>query len=201
MPFYRSFFRRVKMSEAEIRSFATERGFHPQTLKRWLNWAEADRDALLSLASNLKIGENHQRDMMDWLEEIAVRDHAKIQQILTSKIITDIESDPRLGRADKLKRIKEQIRRIRFPRLAETEDAIRARIQELKLHPGISVTVPPGLEGGKLNIAFQSSSHEELLKQIAKLAEAAEKKSITEIFDLLGGEPTRTSGSTTAKHC
>ena len=187
------------MSEAEIRSFATEKGFHPQTLERWLNWAEPDRDALLRLVSDLKIGENHQRDMMDWLEEIAVRDQVKIQQILTGKIITDIESDPRLGRADKLKRIKEQIRRIRFPRLAQTEDAIRARIQELKLHPGISVTVPAGLEGGRLNVAFQSSSHEELIKQIAKLAEASEKKSIMEIFNLLGGQPPRTSGSSTPK--
>ena len=137
--------------------------------------------------------------MMDWLEEIAVRDHAKIQQILTSKIITDIESDPRLGRADKLKRIKEQIRRMRFPRLAQTEDAIRDRIQALKLHPGISLTVPAGLEGGKLTVAFQSSSHEELIKQIAKLAEASEKKGVMEIFDLLRGQPPGTSGSFTPK--
>ena len=54
--------------------------------------------------------------------------------ILTSKAIDDIATDPRLGRADKLKRIKEQLRRLRFPRLAETEDAIRAKIQALKLH-------------------------------------------------------------------
>ena len=82
---------------------------------------------------------------MDWLEEISLRDGQSIHAILTSKAIDDSATDPRLGRADRLKRIKEQIRRLRFPRLAETEDSIRAKIQELKLHPEIRMSVPPGL--------------------------------------------------------
>jgi hypothetical protein len=140
------------------------------------------------MAQIFKMGENHLRDIMDWLEEIALRDRSRVCDVLDSKVITDIKTDPRLGRADKLRRIKEQLRRSRFPRLAETEDAIRARIQALKLHPEIRLTVPPGLEEGRLRVEFSATNHEELKRLLAKLTEAKENSILPEIFDLLSGQ-------------
>ena len=139
------------------------------------------------LALPLKIGENHLRDLMDWLEEISLRDGLQVRRILGDGSIGALESDPRLGRADRLKRIKEQIRRLRFPRLAQTEDSIRARIQELKLQPEIRLTVPAGLEGGRLRIEFDAASQDELQRLIAKLAEATGKEAVREIFAMLAG--------------
>ena len=179
------------MSEQEIRDYSTAKGFHPQTLERWLNWQPDDADALARLACTLKVSENHLRDLMDWLEEISLRDGQSIHAILTSKAIDDSATDPRLGRADRLKRIKEQIRRLRFPRLAETEDSIRAKIQELKLHPEIRMTVPPGLEGGQLRVEFSAANHAELKQLATKLIEATDKASMPEIFDLLAGQTTK----------
>ena len=176
------------MSDERIRDYAKEKGFHPQTLARWLHWEPQDRDALCGLAVGLKIGENHLRELMDWLEEIALRDRCGIHQLLTQKEMTDIGSDPRLGRADKLKRIKEQIRRLRFPRLSRIEDTIRARTQELKLPPAVRLSVPFGLEGGKLRVEISASTAQELKKLISQLAEAADRDSIKEIFRMLAGE-------------
>jgi hypothetical protein len=153
-----------------------------------LAWDPPARDALFRLAIGLKVGENHLRNLMDWLEEIALRDQLTIKEILAGKPITDIESDPRLGRADKLKRVKEELRRLRFPRLAQTEDSIRVQIQELKLQPDIRLTVPPGLEGGRLRVELSASTPEELKKLAGKLAAAADTSSVREIFALLAGE-------------
>ena len=179
------------MSEQEIRDYATAKGFHPQTLERWLNWRPDDAGALARLAFALKVSENHLRDLMDWLEEISLRDGQTIHAILTSKAIDDSATDPRLGRADRLKRIKERIRRLRFPRLAETEDAIRAKIQELKLHPEIRMTVPAGLEGGQIRVEFTAASHAELKLLAMKLTEATDKTGMAEIFDLLAGHSSK----------
>lgn len=176
------------MGEIQIGQYAKDKGFHPQTLRRWLGWKQQDRDALFRLATGLKIGENHLRDLMDCLEEIALRDQSTIEAILVSKPIADIESDPRLGRADKLKRMKEELRRLRLPRLAQLEDSIRERIQELRLHPGIRLSVPAGLEGGKLRVELSASSPEGLAKLTAKLLEAAGTDTIRQIFSLLAGE-------------
>jgi hypothetical protein len=177
------------MSESEIRAYAQEKRFHHQTLTRWLGWEQTDRDALGEIVIRLKVGENHLRDMMDWLEEIALRDHAKIKQILATRTISDVSTDPRLGRADKVKRIKEQLRRLRYPRLAETEDQIRNRIQSLELHPEIRVSVPPGLEGGRLHVEFTAASITELRMLTDKLTTAAATRLAPEIFELLAGHP------------
>jgi hypothetical protein len=181
------------MSDTAICDYAKARAFHAQTLERWLSWQPADRTALADLAIALKMGENHVRDIMDWLDEIALRDHAKIHEILNCKAVTDIATDPRFGRADRLKRVKEQIRRLRFPRLAETEDAIRARIRALKLHPGITLTVPQGLEGGRLQVEFSAAREAELQQLAAQLCAAIEKPAVAEIFALLSGRQVESS--------
>jgi hypothetical protein len=156
-------------------------------LERWLSWASTDQDALLEIAQDLKLGENHVRDLMDGLEEIALRDRSQIHDVLRSKTIADIRTDPRLGRGDKLKRIKEQVRRLRFPRLTQAEDLIRDKIHILKLGPEIRLSVPPGLEKGRLYVEFSVTSHDELKGILAKLAEAAEKDAMPQIFQLLAG--------------
>jgi hypothetical protein len=180
------------MSREQVSHYAKARGFHPQTLARLSTWDPPASAALERLALALKISENHLRDLMDWLEEIALRDHRNIEAILADKIVTDIETDPRLGRADKLKRVKEEIRRRRFPRLARIENELRARISELKLQPEIALSAPPGLEGGKLRVEFQVSSQQELRRSVARLADAAEKEAISEVFALLTGAATDT---------
>ncbi|MGE5302111.1 MAG: hypothetical protein ACM3TN_02210 [Alphaproteobacteria bacterium] len=176
------------MSEAQIRDYAAGKNFHPQTVERWLAWREQDREDLFRLAYGLKLSENHLRDFLDWLEEIALRDQRGIGEILSGHDIVYIQTDPRLGRADKLKRIKEQIRRLRFPRLAATEDALRTRIQELKLHPEIRLSVSAGLEGGKLHVEFNASSPDGLRRLAAKLVAAADQQLVREIFALLTGK-------------
>jgi hypothetical protein len=179
------------MSEAEIRDYAAAKGFRAQTVERWLAWNEADRERLFNLASALKVSENHLRDLMDWLEEISLRDGVSIEGILSRPDVVNIQTDPRLGRADRLKRLKEQVRRLRFPRLAETEDFLRLRIQELKLHPEVHMSVPAGLEGGKLHVEFDASSPDQLRTLATKIVEAAQKESAREIFVVLSGETTK----------
>jgi len=180
------------VTDEQVSDYAKARGFHPQTLARLSEWDAPARAALGRLAVMLKVSENHLRDLMDWLEEIAVRDRRAIELILQEKAIADVETDPRLGRADKLKRVKDEIRRLRFPRLSRTEDALRACISVLKLQPEIIVSTPPGLESGKLRFEFSVSSQQELRRVAAKLVDAAEKAATKEAFDLLSGVPSDT---------
>lgn len=180
------------MAESGIRDYAKAKGLHRQTLERWLEWQTADRDALAEIAIALKVSENHLRDMMDWLEEIALRDDQKIQAVLARPAILSIKTDPRLGRADKLKRVKEQLRRWRFPRLAAIEESIRMKIQALKLPGGIQLSVPPGLEGGRLMVSFSAGSSGELESLARRLSDAGSSDLLHEIFTLLSGQSAET---------
>jgi hypothetical protein len=176
------------MKKETIQEYSLSKGFHPQFLQRWLNWNPKDGDALLDIALSLRAGENHLRDLMDWVEEIALRDGVVICEILANKAIVEIRTDPRLGRADRLKRIKDQVRRMRFPRLSQIEDSIQSKIGQLKLPPSVRLSVPAGLEGGDLQIEFSAGSPAELKSVLAKLSAAAESASLAEIYILLKGD-------------
>lgn len=176
------------MTDQEIIAYGKEKGFHKQTLERWLGLTEADRKALLGLAQGLKMSENHLRDFLDWLEEIALRDEVSLREVLEGESLLRISSDPRLSRADKLKRIKEEVRRLRFPRLSRIEGEVQKRIREMKLQPQIQMTVPPGLEGGTLTVHMRATSYEELRRLVGKLEQAAGGEEMKDIFALLKGE-------------
>jgi hypothetical protein len=175
------------MAESAIRDYANSKGFHRQTVDRWLGWQAADQDALEEIAVSLKVSENHLRDMMDWLEEIALRDGSNISAILKRPAMGSIKTDPRLGRSDKLKRLKEQLRRWRFPRLAAIEESIRVKIQALKLPAAIHLSVSPGLEGGAVHVSFSAGSPGEFEKLTHRLSDAASSRIVAEIFDSLSG--------------
>jgi len=175
------------MINQEIAAYGEAKGWHKQTLDRWLKLAETDREAFWSLVRELKLGENHLKDFLDWLEEISLRDGVSICDVLNGKSLQRISSDPRLGRNDKLKQIKEELRRLRFPRLARIEEEIRKRIHELRLGPKIQITAPLALEGSGLAVQMKAASYEELGRLVGELREAMEKKAVKEIFALLGG--------------
>lgn len=150
--------------------------------------SEADGATLLTLAETLKVGENHFKDILDWLEEIALRDGATVAQILSRDEFGRIAGDPRLGRNDKLKRVKDELRRLRYPRLARIEEEIQRRVRDMKLKPQLQLTVPAGLEGGAVTIEVKAGSYDELKGLSAELARVAEQAEMKEIFALMRGE-------------
>lgn len=172
----------------QILDYARTKGFHLQTLAHWLRLAEPAQKALLHLARELRMGENHFRDFVDWIEEISLRDGVEVSEILGRDSISRIFSDPRLGRNDKLKRIKAELRGLRFPRLTQMEREIHERVRALKLGPQIQITVPPGLEGGVLTVQMKSKDYQELKSLVEELRRAVEAEALKEIFDCLGGE-------------
>jgi len=168
--------------------YARSKGFHQATITRLASLAQQDQQALMVIVATLRASENHVRDLLDWLQEIALRDGIEIKDVLSKEAVAGILTDPRLGRNDKLKRLKDEVRKVRFPRLSQVETEIAKRIQALKLKPQAQVTVPAGLEGGFLTVQLKARSRQELQQLSADLAQAVERNEVKEIFELLDGK-------------
>jgi len=169
-----------------IASYAHERGIQRETLQRWQELSAADQSALLVLARALRLGQNHFRDVLDWSIEISLRDDMSIAAILAADTIGLVVRDSHLGRNDRLKHVKESLRRLRFPRLTRIEGEIQKRLRALKTDPRISISVAPGLEGGvKVELSAHSSDN---LEQLAlEVAAIAREEKTRGVFDLLIG--------------
>lgn len=171
--------------ENSIRGYAAERGFRPATVARWLALDAPDATALWELARDLRPGENQMRDLWEWAAEIAAREAVSLSQVL-SQVMT---ASGRGGRNERLKQIKAALRRRRFPLLAAAEERVAARIRDLRLPPGVRVTVPDNLEGDQVRIEFSARSAAALRAAAEAVARAASTAACEEIFELLSDPP------------
>ncbi len=171
----------------KITGYSRERGIHAQAVQRWLALSEADQNAVLRLARNLRLGGNHFNDFLDWCVEISLRDGCSITSVIDGRELAPILSDSRMGRNDRLKHAKETLRRLRYPRLTRIEDEVRRRIRSLKLDPRIRITVAPGLEGG-LKVELHAGGAEALARLAREVESLAENDTAKAVFALLEGE-------------
>jgi hypothetical protein len=169
---------------AQITAYAQEKHLSPRTLARWQAWAEDDQAALLALAQELQLGENHLHDFLDWLEEIALRDGGTVRDLLARPEIQRPLST-KLSRNDKLKAVKDTLRKIRYPQLSRLEGELRAAVKALDLGNRVRVSFPPGLEGDEVTIEIKTRNVRELGESIARLQQRINDGGVQRIFDLL----------------
>jgi len=172
-----------------LRTFAHEHRYSTTTLERWLALDPADGRALLELAQELRLGENQLRDVWEWAEEIAQRDHMSLAQVLALKSVAAPRRSRNVGRNDKLKLIKTALRRLRFPQLAATEERLAALVRQLDLPRNIRVSFPEFLEGDEVRIEIVADSMASLATAADRLRTAVETPACTAIFQILEEAP------------
>lgn len=171
-----------------IRTFTVERKYSAGIVDRWLRLSPVDGAALLDLAQELRLGENQLRDFWEWMEEIAQRDGRSLTQVLAADAIASARQRA-VGRNDRVKLIRNVLRRMRFPQLAVTEDRLAALVRELGLPLSIHVTLPEFLEGDAVRIEIVADSARSLCDAAAQLLAAAETPACKALFELLAEAP------------
>jgi len=167
-----------------ITAYAQQKRLSPHTLARWQAWRESDQAALLEVAQTLQLGENHLRDFLDWCEEIVLRDGGTVAALLARAELQRLLT-ARLGRNEKLKAVKEALRKIRYPRLSRLEEDLRATVKALDLGGRVRVSFPPSLEGAEITVEITAGNVKELSESLARLRQRLEDGGIQKLFNLM----------------
>jgi hypothetical protein len=171
--------------DAQIRELAAARRLPPSQLARWLAMDEASRAALLEIASALRLRTGQLVTALEALDEIAVREHATIADILDRPEIRRIASGP--GSApSRASALLEALRTLRYPRLKNMQQQLRAEVSALKLPHAISLDLPKDLGSDEVTVSIRVRSAAEL----AHLLEVLERScaGLTRIIEMLGGK-------------
>jgi hypothetical protein len=147
-------------------------------------WTEDERTVLDAIVAALRPSVRHLTDVLDWLDDIAVREGIRPGTVL---------AHPALARAlriagsapDRLKHWKEALRRLRYPRLTEREEAVAEEVRALDLGRTVAVHAPPDLEGGSLTITITARSSGELDDAVKRLRAALDSGAADRLFALL----------------
>jgi hypothetical protein len=108
----------------------------------------------------LKLSLQKQKEVIELISEISIRDDISIHSVLQSDDIVRIMNDPEMDMPRKTGLIRGHLKKWRYPKLSEAEDSFRALRSELKLGGDIAIRPPAGFEGTRyaLSISFQSIS-------------------------------------------
>ncbi|NOT58162.1 MAG: hypothetical protein HOP18_26460 [Deltaproteobacteria bacterium] len=173
----------MSLLHEQLDTYAREKRLSSQTLGRWRAWSEEDQGALLAMVHVLQLGENHLRDFLDWLEEITTRDGGTVRELLARADIAQ-PLQRALSRNDKLKAVKDAVRKIRYPRLSRLEEELRANVKALDLGSRIQLSFPPTLEGEEITVEIKARDPRELLEHLNRLQHRMADGSFLRLFAL-----------------
>jgi hypothetical protein len=152
--------------------------------QRTATWTAEERAALGAVVEALRPSARHLTDILDWLDDIAARDCVRPAAALADPGLHTVLRF-RGSQADRLKRWKERLRRVRYPRLAARESTIADLVRAMDLGGAIAVAPPPVLEGGVVTFTFTARSTDELAVALARLRDRIVRGDVDRLFALL----------------
>jgi hypothetical protein len=151
---------------------------------RTAGWSDDERRALADVVAALRPSAHHLGDVLDWLDDVAARDGLPPAAVLAAPALRTALAAG--GSApDRLKRWKEALRRLRYPRLASREEAFAAAVRTLDLGRGVAIAPPAGLEGGTVTLTIRAGSAAELDAMLERIERARAARGFARLFEIL----------------
>ena len=151
---------------------------------RTATWSDSARAELARIVAALRPSTRHLSDVLDWLDDIAARDGtapgATLADAELRAIIASGGSAP-----ERLKRWKERLRRLRYPRLAARERAITEHLRAMDCGPAVTIAPPPALEGGVVTVTIRARSTAEVTAALERLRTRVARGDLERLFALL----------------
>ena len=152
----------------------------------WMGRLEApDREALLPLFTDLKLGQNRAREFVSLIDEICLRDDCRVAQLWEELALADMLRDPNLPGPQRIEHARRRLRERRYPKLRAHEEAFEAARRDLRLPSPISLQPPPYFDGSHYQVSFRFDSREALRAYAQKLLEASDAEALDALLKLL----------------
>lgn len=151
---------------------------------RTVDWTDDERAALARMIATLRPSPRHVRDILDWLDDIATRAGDRAGAVLAEPGLVRL-LDARGSAPDRLKRWKETLRRLRYPRLVAREAEATSLVRAMALGPAVRIQLPPALEGGAVTVTITAATETEFTAALTRLDKSLRAGEITRLFALL----------------
>ncbi|MEK6777992.1 MAG: ParB N-terminal domain-containing protein [bacterium] len=169
----------------ELRRYLIVHGIPVKVGSRMAAWSPADQDALCGFLRTVQMGGNTLNEVVELLEEIALRDRMKIADVLMKRELRNVLQAPGFTSTQKKDRLKRGLIRMRYPGLWERTQRISELLAKGGRVPGVTIEPPPYLEGIGLDVSFSFRSAGELRDKAERLAALSRQGEIGQVLSLL----------------
>jgi ParB family chromosome partitioning protein len=164
----------------KVRKFVEEENLPLPVVQSFLRFRPPERSLIVPLLRPL--GQNKQKEFLDDLWDIQRRDEISVRSILDRKDIRQTLRSEKLVPLARSEKIRQILRRIRFPQLSARREAFGSSLRRLGWPKEITIQPSPFFEDEEISVGFRAKSPEEFKKCLAKLNEAAGTTDLEALF-------------------
>lgn len=172
----------ISLAEAgrTVLDFVSEKAPSPAAVKALLRFAPADRRRILPLLRPL--GQNKQKQLLEDLWDIGRRDELPVERLFRRAEPRRILRSTRLSSLQRAERIREWLRKTRYPSLIAREESLLSTLHRLQWPRSISLQPSPSFEDDSVTISFRAGSREEFRTALDRLEDLARRKELEGLF-------------------
>ena len=171
--------------EGEIKEIAHRRDYPLKLLVRWLKFPTDDTMSIYSLVSGARFGSGAAVEVMNIVREITIRDEIPVEEILKIGEVDSILQNEAITPNEKVERIREALRRLRYPNLHRLEGEFARRVSALKITRGEYLTHPPYFEGDFLSFSLKFKDTDELKRMGESIVEMADEEDMEKLVGMV----------------
>jgi len=170
--------------ERRLRRWADAKALPLAYVQKCLALDEPSQKGLLQIAESLKMHTGQFIAALTLLEEIAVREGRKVDEILAypsvRRMLNSAGSGP--GRA---RILLDELRTLRYPRLKRAGQRLAEEVSAIKLPPGIKITLPRDLASDEVRVEIAARTSTEMKQLLECLT--AKSGEIVRLVAMLDG--------------
>ncbi len=145
-------------------------------------WDERSRDSVLPVLQALRCSASIQVEIVEHINEIAIRDEKVGADIIESPRAREIMESKELNHRQKTQALREFLAELRHPRLSASQKRFQREIESLGLPPSVRIIPPPAFEGNNWKMELSFTGPEELRKVIDSAGSLLESDRTDAIF-------------------
>ena len=148
-----------------------------------LGFSKKDRLALFDFLVQLKPSVSKQNEIIELVFEISKRENISVKNIIRSGEIDTIFSNKKLSVIQKLERVREYLKKKRYPQLTKLEEEFESLKKSIGISQDMKFYPPAFFEGNNYEMHLSFSKISQLKKQITilnKMIDSEELKNVIE---------------------
>lgn len=166
--------------EPELKKAVHEKNMPFYSLKILSKYSPEARHLLLPILSHLS--QNKQKEILEELQEISLRENTEIEEILKAGEIKRIQGSEKISSLEKAEKIRTWMKKRRYPHLTSWENSFDSTLRRMHWPEEIAIKHSPFFEDENITVSFAFRNKEEFGKNVLKLQEMASKKEFSKIF-------------------
>jgi len=134
------------------------------------------------------LSQNKQKELLELTREISLRKEMPVQEIFNSDEIKDVLLSENLSPIQKADRVREVLKKKRFPLLSTREKSFELAKKKLGWPKDIDLSPTPYYEDNVTHIKFSFTGNKDYLKKLSNLRRLAEKDEFAALLETVSDE-------------